>query len=60
MIFHLFFKINFIGVWLIYSFVFLLDSKVNQLYVYTYPVFFRFFFHVGHYGALSRGPCAMR
>ena len=24
-------------------------SKVNQLYIYRYPLFFRFFFHIGHY-----------
>ena len=33
-------------------------SKVNQLYIYT--LFFRFFSHIGHYGVMSRGPCAMR
>ena len=27
---------------------FLLYSKVNQLYVYIYPLFFRFFSHIGH------------
>ena len=24
-------------------------SKVNQLYTYRYPLFFRFFFHIDHY-----------
>ena len=25
------------------------DSKVNQLYLYMHPFFFRFFSHIGHY-----------
>ena len=33
-------------------------SKVNQLYIYIYPLLFRFFFHRGHYRVLSRVPCA--
>ena len=60
MIFHLFLKLIFTGVWLTYNFVFLLNSKVNQLSVYIYPVFLRFFFHIGHYRALSRGLCAIQ
>ena len=35
-------------------------SKVNQLYIYVYPLFFRFFSHVGNYRALSRVPCAIQ
>ena len=34
-------------------------SKVNQLHIYIYSVFFRFFSHVGHYRVLSRAPCAI-
>ena len=33
--------------------------KENQLYVYIYPLFFRFFSHIGHYRVLSRVPCAL-
>ena len=33
-------------------------SKVNQLYIYIYPLFFRFFVHTGHYRVVSRVPCA--
>ena len=39
---------------------FLLYSKVNQFYVYIYPLFFRFFFHIGHYRVLRRVPCAIQ
>ena len=39
---------------------FLLYSKVNQLYRYIYPLFFRFFSHIGHYRVLSRVPCAIQ
>ena len=34
-------------------------SKVNQLYIYIYPLFFRFFFHVVHYGVLTSVPWAI-
>ena len=37
---------------------FLLYSKVNQLYEYIYPLFFRFPSHLGHHRSLSRVPCA--
>ena len=30
---------------------------MNQLYIYIYPLFFRFFSHTGHYRVLSRVPC---
>ena len=39
---------------------FLLYSKVNQLYIYTYPLFFRLSSHLGHHRALSRVPCAVQ
>ena len=39
---------------------FLLYSKVNQSYVYIYPLFFRFPSHLGHHRALSRVPCAIQ
>ena len=39
---------------------FLLYSKVNQLYVYIYPLFLGFSSHLGHYRALSRVPCAIQ
>ena len=29
-------------------------SKVNLLYIYIYPLFFRFFSCVGHYSVMSR------
>ena len=38
---------------------FLLCSKVNQSYVYIYPLFFRFPSHLGHHRALSRVPGAI-
>ena len=34
--------------------LFLMHSKVNQLHIYIYPLFFGFLFHLGHHGALSR------
>ena len=35
-------------------------SKVNQLYVYLYPLFpHSFFSHIGHDRVLSRVPCAI-
>ena len=34
-------------------------SKVNQLYVYIYPLFFGFPSHLGHQRALCRVPCAI-
>ena len=37
---------------------FLLYSQVNQLHMY--PLFWGIFFHVSHYRALSRVPCAMQ
>ena len=35
-------------------------AKVNQLYIYIYPLFFRFSSQVGHYRVLSRVPCAIQ
>ena len=31
----------------------MLYSKVNQLYVHIYPLFFKFFSHIGYYGILN-------
>ena len=39
---------------------FLLYSKVNQLYIYTYPLFFGFPSHLGHHRTLRRVPCAIQ
>ena len=38
----------------------LLYSKVNQLYVYLYPLIFGFPSYLGHHRALSRVPCAVQ
>ena len=35
-------------------------SKVNQLYIFIYPFFPRFFSHISYYRVLSRVPCAMQ
>ena len=35
-------------------------SKVIQLYMYTYPFFFRFFSHLGYYRILSRVLCVIQ
>ena len=37
---------------------FLLYSKVNQLYIYMYHLFFRFPSHLSHHRTLTRVPCA--
>ena len=39
---------------------FILYSRVNQLYIYTYPLIFGFPSHLGHHRALSRVPCAIK
>ena len=39
---------------------FLLYSKVNQLYIYIYSLFFSFPSHLGHHRALSSVPCAIQ
>ena len=39
---------------------FQVHSKVNQLYICIYPLFFRFFPHIGHYRVLYRIPCAIQ
>ena len=36
--------------------VFHVYSKVNQLYIYIYPFFFRFFSHIGYYRILTKFP----
>ena len=51
--------------WLIMLCYFLLYSKVNQLHIFMYPFFFRFFSHMGHYGSieytvLSTVPCTVQ
>ena len=53
--FFSFVKKNYCGM-LIYSVVFQMYSKVNQLCIYIYPLFIRFFSHIGHYRVLSRVP----
>ena len=35
-------------------------SKVIQLYVYMYLLFFKFFSRLGYYRILSRVPCAIQ
>ena len=67
-IFFFFFKFN-VYLTLEYSWFtmlcyFQVYTKVIQLYIYTYPFYFRFFSHIGYYRILSRsslcytvGPC---
>ena len=57
-----FFLLIFIGVQLIYNVVLVsgVQQKVTQLYIYMYPLFFRFFSHIGHYRILGRVPCAVQ
>ena len=51
---YIFFKLIFIGVQLLYNVVqFLQYNKMNQLYIYVYPLFFGFSYHLGHHGALE-------
>ena len=33
---------------------------VNQLYIYIYSFFLKFFSHIDHYRVLSRDPCALQ
>ena len=35
-------------------------SKVDLFFMYIYPHVFGFFSHIGHYGVLSRVPCAIQ
>ena len=51
---------NFIGVQLTYTMLcyFQVYSKVT--YIYIYPLFFRFFPHIGYYRILNRVPCAIQ
>ena len=35
-------------------------SKVDFFFMYIYPHVFSFFSHIGHYGVLSRVPCAIQ
>ena len=55
-----FFLINFYCSWFIMLCQFLLYSKVNQLYIYIYPLFLRFFSLIEHYRILSRVPCVVQ
>ena len=40
--------------------VFQVCSQVNQLYMYLYPHFLRFFSHIDHYRVWSGVPCAVQ
>ena len=55
-----FFKLIFIIVDLQCCIIFLLYNRVNLLYIHIYPLFFRFYSHIGHYRVLSRVPCAVQ
>ena len=46
--------------WLTMLCSFLMYSRVNQLYIHIYPLFFRFFSCIGHYRVLSTVACAMQ
>ena len=50
----------FLFLFLTMLYAFLLYSKVNQLYIYIYPLSFRFFSHIGGYRVLSRVSCAIQ
>ena len=39
----------------IYNYIYIYSYNQN---IYIYPLFFRFFFHRGHYRVVSRVPCA--
>ena len=39
---------------------FLLYGKVNQLYIYIYPFFFRFLSHLGHHRIMNTVSCAIQ
>ena len=55
------FKLIFIGLYLIYMLCqFQVHSKVNQLYIYIYLLFLKFFSHVDHYRVLNGVPCAIQ
>ena len=59
---YYFFKILLEQSWFIILCHFLLYNKVNQLYIYIYPLFqiFFFFLHIGHYRVLKRVPNAVQ
>ena len=44
--------------WFTILWSFLLYHKVIQIYIYPYPLFFRFFSHIGYHRVLGRAPCA--
>ena len=52
----------FFGIWLIYNVVLVTGVQKSEsvIYIYIYPLFFRFFSYTGHYRVLSRVPCAIQ
>ena len=42
-----------------YNVVLVSGTQHSKLSIYIYPLFFRFFSHIGHYRVLSRAPCAV-
>ena len=50
----------FIGVQLIYNVVLVSAVQQSESVIYIYPLFFRFFSHIGDYRVLSRVPCAIQ
>ena len=40
--------------------VVLLYNNVIQIYMFTHPLFFRFFSHIDHHRILGRVPCAIQ
>ena len=57
----LFLKLIFIGVELLYNVVLVsMFNRMNQPYIYMYPLPFAVPFHLGHHSALRRVPCAMQ
>ena len=59
LVFFFFFFLIFIRIQLIYNAVLVsYVQKSGFVIIYIYPLFSRFFSHVGHYRVLSRVPCA--
>ena len=55
------FSNKFIGEQLTYNVVLVSGvSKVNQLYIWIYPFFFRFLSHIDYYRVLPRFPCGIQ
>ena len=59
-IFLFFLIFFFFGVQLITILLVSAVSKMNHLYIYIFPLFFGFPFHLGHHRELSRLPCAIQ